>query len=86
MIRMLFDSVRFGSEKYVSRFDAVRLAFFGGVVARSGPVRFRAVPAGSRIKRFGSVRPLRFGFSSLPLNIGRTCNIQRWLPNIGRRL
>ena len=34
-----FDSVRFGSESYVCRFDAVRPALFGRVVVRSGSVR-----------------------------------------------
>ena len=57
---------RFGSVRnYVSWFDAVRPAFSGRVVARSGLVRFTSfpcpVPAGSRIKQFGSVRPVRFG-------------------------
>ena len=55
-----FGSVRFGSENYLSRFDAIRPAFFGRVVARSGSVRFgsvpRPVPAGSRLIWFGSVR------------------------------
>ena len=63
-------SVRFGSGNNVFWFDAVRPALFERVVARSGSVRFgsfpRPVPAGSRIKRFGSVRPLRFGFLFLP--------------------
>ena len=69
----LIGSVRFGSEKYSSRFDAVRPAFFGRVVARSGSVsvRFgsslRPVPAGSGINssvRFGSAGSLRFLFPS----------------------
>ena len=49
-----FGSVRFG--KQIVRFDAVRPAFFGRVVARSGPVRSGPV-------RFGSVRfaSVRFG-------------------------
>ena len=38
--RNWFDSVRFGSENAIFRFDAVRPAFFGRVVARSGSVRF----------------------------------------------
>ena len=73
----LIGSVRFGSENYNSWLDVVRPAFFGRVVARSGSVRFgsvpRPVPAGSGIKRFGSVRPARFGsvsysFLSKPAN------------------
>ena len=59
-----FGSVRFGSEMYFSRFDAVQLAFFGHAVARSGSVRFGSVPrpvlAGSGIKRFGSAGSVRF--------------------------
>ena len=52
----------------MSRLDAVRLAIFGRVWL--GPIRFgsfpRPVPAGSGIKQFGSVRPVRFGFRFLP--------------------
>ena len=67
--RKLIGSVRFGSDNMFCRFDAVPPAFFGHAVARSGPVRFGsvlravllAVPAGSRIKLFGSVRSIRFG-------------------------
>ena len=36
-----FGSVRFGSESYLFRFDAVRPALFGCVLARSGSVRMR---------------------------------------------
>ena len=57
-----FGSVRFGSENVISRFDAVRPAFFSRVVARSGSVRFRV--------RFRPVPesngPVRFGFLLLP--------------------
>ena len=71
--RQLIDSVRFGSELYFSRFDAVRLAFFGHVMARSSSVRFRVrfrpVPEFNGLVRFGSVRPVRFGFSFLPVYI-----------------
>ena len=64
-----FGSARFG--QYVSRFDAVRPALFGRAVARSR-TKFasfpRPVPAGFRIKRFGSVQfgGFRFGFLFLP--------------------
>ena len=55
---------------YFSRFDAVRLAFFGHAVARSGSGRFGSASGFGRFRnqtvRFGSVvRPLRFGFSFL---------------------
>ena len=36
----LEGNVQFGSEHCISRFDAVRPAFFRRVVARSGTVRF----------------------------------------------
>ena len=68
--RKLIGSVRFGSEMYLSRFDAVRPALLSDA-SWLGPVRFgsfpRPVPACSRIKRFGSVRPIRFGLSFLPV-------------------
>ena len=55
---------------YFTRFDAVRLAFFGHAVARSGSVRFGSASGSGRFRnytvRFGSVRPVRFGFSFLP--------------------
>ena len=48
----------------------VRPAFFSDE-SWLGPVRFgsfpRPVPAGSRVKRFGSVRPIRFGLLFLPV-------------------
>ena len=54
-------SVRFGT--YVSRFDAVRPALFGRVVARSGWVRLVSVSDSSRFRnetvRFGSDRLAR---------------------------
>ena len=65
-------SVRFGSVRKI-RFDAVRPALFGRVVARSGSVRFcvrfRPVPKLNGSVRFGSagsVRLVRFGFLFLP--------------------
>ena len=63
--RKLIGSVRFGSDKCVSLFDAVRPALSGRVVALSGSVP-RPAPAGSGIKRFGSVR---FGFLLLPAKV-----------------
>ena len=58
------SSVRFGSENSVSRFDAVRLAFLGRVVARSGSVRFRVrfrpVPELNGSVWFGSAGSIRF--------------------------
>ena len=63
-LRKLFGSVRFGADKYFSRFDTVRTAFFGRVVARSGSVRFVSASGSGRFRnwpiRFGSVRPVRF--------------------------
>ena len=41
---------RFGSENYISRFDAVRPAFFGGVVARSASVRFVSASGSGRFQ------------------------------------
>ena len=58
-------SVRFGSENNISRFDGFSLRFSDA--SWLGPVRFgsvpRPVPAGSGMKRFGSVRfgSVRFG-------------------------
>ena len=46
----LIGSVRFGSEMYFSRFDAVRPAFFGRVVARSGSVRFVSASGSGRFQ------------------------------------
>ena len=79
-----FGSVRFGSGLFgdssvcfgsvpkcvFSRFVAVRPAFFGRFVARSGSVRFVSTSGSGRfrnIKRFGSVRPVLFGFLFLPV-------------------
>ena len=66
----LIGSVGFGSDNYLSRFDALRPAFFGRVVASSGSVRFVSASGFSRFQnetvRFGSGRPLRFGFLLLP--------------------
>ena len=84
-----FGSIRFGSglfEKSSVRLGSVRKVEFPSSTQFSlcflnaswlGPVRFgsfpRPVPAGSEIKRFGSVRlrPVQFGFLLLPV-IGRT--------------
>ena len=56
--------VRFGSEIQISRFDAVLPVFFGRVVARSGPVRFRIrlrpVLELNGSVRFGSAASVRF--------------------------
>ena len=64
--RKLIGSVRFGSEISISGFDAVRPVFFGRFVARSGSVRFVSASGSDRFQnstvRFGSVRPVRFGF------------------------
>ena len=67
--RKLIGSVRFGSDNSISRFDVVRPAFFGRVVARSGSVRFVSVSGSGRfqIKQFGSVWLFRFGFLFLPV-------------------
>ena len=60
--RQIIGLVRLVSvRKFVCfRFNAVRPAFFGRVVARAGLVP-RPAPAGSRIKRFGSVQFGQFG-------------------------
>ena len=63
-----FGSVRFGSENQIPGSTRFGLRFSD--VSWLGPVRFgsfpRPVPAGSRIKLRGSVRPVRFGFLFLP--------------------
>ena len=63
-----FGSVRFGSEDSFSRFDAVRPALFGRVVARSGSVRFRVrfrpFPELNGLVRFGSASSVRFLITS----------------------
>ena len=66
-----FGSVRFGKLIVpVRRGSACVFRTRRGSV-RFGSVRFgsvpRPVPAGSGIKRFGSVRPVRFGLSFLPV-------------------
>ena len=65
-----FGSVRFGSENQLSRFDAVRPALFERVMVRSGSLRFGSAFGSGRFRnysvRFGSVRPVRFGFLFLP--------------------
>ena len=60
-----FGSVRFGSDNSVSRFDTVRPALFGRVVARSGSVRFGSASGSGRIQN-QTVRlgPVRFGSAS----------------------
>ena len=62
------SSVRFGSANHLSGSTRFGLRFLN--VSWLGPVRFgsvpRPVPAVSRIKWFGSVRPVRFGFFFLP--------------------
>ena len=61
-----FGSVRFGSEQYLSRFDVVRPAFFGRVVAGSSSVRFVSASGSGRFLnlngsvRFGSADSVRF--------------------------
>ena len=81
--RNRFVSIRFGSRLFENssvRFGSVWTIIFPGSTRFGlrfsdaswlGPVRFgsvpRPVPAGSRIKRFGSVRPVRFGFLFLPV-------------------
>ena len=47
--RKVFGSVRFGSDNYFPRFDAVRPAFFGRVVARSDSVRFGSASGSGQI-------------------------------------
>ena len=82
--RNRFGSIRLGSvifEKSLFRFGSVRKYDFPGSTRFGlrfldaswlGPVRLgsvpRPVPAGSRIKCVGSVRPVRFGFSFLPVS------------------
>ena len=84
--RNRFGSIRFGSVIYdnssdrfgsvrkfsCSRFDAVRPAFFGRVVVRSGSVRFVSASGSSPFQnltvRLGSVRPVRLGFLFLPVS------------------
>ena len=69
------SSLRFGSVRFVSvsQFDAVRPAFFGHVVARSGSVRFgsvrfrvrfRPVPEFNGSARFGRAGSARFRIPS----------------------
>ena len=48
--RTFIGSVRFDSYIYFTRFDAVRPAFFGRVVARSGSVRFVSASGSSRFQ------------------------------------
>ena len=69
-----FDSFRFrtstinwfGSENIYSRFYAVRPAFFWRVTIRPCSIRFGSLCGSGRFRnymvRFGSVRPVRFGF------------------------
>ena len=82
MIQEGTGSVRFVSvpdSSTIHRLGSVRERMFPGSMRFGrrfsdatwlGPVRFGSflcpVPAGSRIKRFGSVRPVRFGFLFLP--------------------
>ena len=62
--RKLIGSVRFDSEMYFSRFDVVRLAFFGHAVALSGSVRCGSASDSGRFRnstvRFGSAGWVRF--------------------------
>ena len=64
------SSVRFGSENQCSRFDAVRPSLFGRIAAGSGSVRFVFAAGSGRFQnstvRFGSVRPVWFGFLFIP--------------------
>ena len=70
-----FGSVRFGKISFPAR--RCSACVFGRVVARSGSVLFlipRPVPAGSRIKPFGSVRPIRFGSADSVRFLVSSCN------------
>ena len=62
--KQLTGSVRFGSEKLFP--GSTRFGLLFSDASWLGPVRFDSfqhpVPAGFRITRFGSVRPVRFGF------------------------
>ena len=64
------SSVRFGSVRKMMFPGSTRFGFRFPDASWLGPVRFgsvqRPVLAGSRIERFGSVRPVRFGFLFLP--------------------
>ena len=64
------DTVRFGSVRNLCFPGSTRFGLRFSDTPWIGPVRFgsvpRPVPAGSGIKRFGSVRPIRFDFSFLP--------------------
>ena len=64
------SSVRFGSVRTFIFPGSTRFGLRFSDVSWLGLVRFgsfpRPVPAGSRIKRFGSVRPVQFGFLFLP--------------------
>ena len=68
--QIFIGSVWFGSQNFISRFEAVRPACFGRVVAPSDSVRFGSASGSGRFRnytvRFGSVRPVRFGFLLLP--------------------
>ena len=55
--RSIIGSVRIGSENNISGFDAVRPAFFGRVVARSGSVRFVSASNSGRFQK----QTVRFG-------------------------
>ena len=62
--RKLIGSVRFGSERSFSWFDAVRPALFGRVVARSDSVRSGSAVSSGRFRNsrvwFGSAGSVRF--------------------------
>ena len=66
-----FGSVRFGSVRKIQFPGSTRFGLPFSDASWLGPDRFgsfpRPVPAGSRIKRFDSVRPVRFGFLFLPV-------------------
>ena len=65
-----FRTFRRFSENKFFWFEALRPAFFGRVVVRSGSVRFVSASGSDRFQhytvRFGSVRPVRFGLLFLP--------------------
>ena len=83
--RQFIGSVRFGSESQFSRFDAVRPALFGRVVARSGSDRFVSASGSGRFRnktvRFGSVSYsflIRIELQSLTLMFFADCQHENW--------
>ena len=83
-------SVRFGSVRKIVVPGSTRFGLRFSDTSWLSPVRFgsfpRSVPSGSRVKRFGSVRPVRFGLLFLPERLAQAMLSYSSILNLKRSL